>query len=208
MKDAIFGIYNNLEDSDNEETIEDVLSQAAAILKEHDNKSEETKIVVNGDCVSTSELVNKEPTPEKKVSVTETLESDGETVRGTVVIKKKDGQPETAEANKDLIKIPAEPEPNIETQQQPQVVTAEPVVSVEQDPQPSVIASQLPTNEEPPLAAVAPSIAPPPLPEPESTAPPATTSTGTKKKRKKVKKAKKKNEPLVTDFQTKIQGFD
>lgn len=86
MKDAMFGQINNLEDDEDEvkedsgESIEDILSQAAAILKDHDDPKLDEPQNTTADDPS-------EIKASPKVSVTESIDSDGETVKGTVFIK-------------------------------------------------------------------------------------------------------------------------
>ena len=130
-----------MQDSEDEEKIEDVLSQAAAILCEHENKTEEPKeelgpkVIINGEC----ETIEAK---EKKVSVTETVDSDGETVNGTIIIKKEELSDTKPNLISDTITEPhpdqTEPNPNQtelnQTQTELNTIQTEPEV-IEKEPE-------------------------------------------------------------------------
>jgi len=111
MKDSLFGITQLIDDSDEEEeatenpedehlgneAIEDVLSQAAAILGDQDagydgpglasKPAARKKTIIEVNRGIKEPNSNKENDLERKVSITETVDSDGETVKGMIVIQ-------------------------------------------------------------------------------------------------------------------------
>lgn len=188
--------------------------QAAAILNEHKNEhiiqQSRNRHVASETSESKQNEIPVESQGGSATVVTETIESDGETVRATVIIRKDSNQATTGDGSElQKVEEPTSKEGNEPVD--PQKAAVEPSEALQKDEPADLqkIDQALGLDKSVQLSIPpAPSRLPPQLSESATVAPSEPSKTETKvKKRKKVKRTVKKKE-AVGAIQNKVQGFD